>query len=200
MAKRAFSRRQLFRMGPRALAELKQESEGHEEPDPLRPPGACKDDAQFLSSCERCHACADACPYAAINIFKGPDHGQHESTPYMNPAESPCRWCKTMDCIQACPSDALQFNVDKPAAVEPQDLYRYVDPIAKVSIDHNKCMLSQGTLCDECNLFCPSHTKSILVLGRSVRLNEESCTGCGLCVAHCPATPNAITLVDGQQE
>jgi ferredoxin-type protein NapG len=189
-----FSRRQLFRLGPRLVTEIHKEKYKQEEPAPLRPPGGLADDQKFLDTCERCHACHDACPYAVISIFKGAEHGQHELTPYMNPAEEPCRWCKSMDCIQVCPSGALRFNADMPAETPTDSYYQHVAPMAKAQLDQDACMISHGTLCDECNLFCPSHVKSILVIGRTVRLNEESCVGCGLCVAHCPATPRALSL------
>ncbi len=195
-----FSRRQLFRLGPKVISEVHKDKQEVEEPIPLRPPGALRDDEGFLKTCERCHACADACPYDAIGVFHGAEHGQHELTPFMNPAEKPCRWCKTMDCVQACPSGALHFNDDKPDDVDPESLFQYVPAMAKIQFHQDACLITRGTLCDECNLFCPTHTKSILVIGRNVRIKEDVCTGCGLCVAHCPATPNALTLQDCSPE
>ena len=188
------SRRQLFSLGPRVITHGRQVSDDLRE-QPIRPPGANRDQRAFLDTCERCHQCADACPFDAVFVLEGPEHGEHEHTPYMKPMSRACRWCKDMPCVQACPSDALAFHAEMPANTDAQEYYQYVDPIAKIDVKQSHCMLSQGVLCDECSLFCPSHTKSILVLGRNVRVKEDACTGCGLCSVHCPATPNAISVI-----
>ncbi len=134
------SRRQFFKLGfGDALKEVfdKKPTEG-KTPQffPLRPPGAIQE-ASFVSECERCGACADACSYKAIFKF-GPAYGALEYTPYMKPSDSPCRWCKDFACIKACPSGALKIDAGK----QPQK-------IGLGQIDFDQCLTSHGTLCDD---------------------------------------------------
>jgi len=185
----AFNRRQLFRL---SLGDLTREvskivappaktGDREEEKFP-RPPGALADEALFLDTCERCHACADACPHGAIDQF-GPAEGRLEGTPFINPAAAPCHWCADMPCIAACPSGALQREAKLP-----------IPPIAKVSLDLDLCLNSQGILCDTCSFRCPTHIKAIRMVQRMPVLDAETCTGCGLCLHHCEAEPGAFEL------
>lgn len=184
-----FNRRQLFRL---RLGDLSREvgkvvggkDGSEEEGEPfVRPPGALEDEQAFQDTCERCGACADACPHGIIRKF-GPAFGPLEDTPYLEPEVDPCRWCEEMPCIAACPSGAL---TRKQSAM--------VLPIAKVSIDRGKCLNSQGVLCDTCSWRCPTHLKAIRMVNRFPVLDLEKCTGCGLCIYHCEAEPGAIALV-----
>jgi ferredoxin-type protein NapG len=185
-----FNRRQLFKL---RIGDLSREVGKIVAPRPAdtddrdserfpRPPGALRDEAQFLATCERCHACAGACPHGAIDQF-GPAHGRLEGTPFINPGAAPCHWCEEMPCIAACPSDALIHDPELP-----------VPPIAKVSLDLDKCLNRQGILCDTCSFRCPTHIKAIRMVNRMPQLDAEACTGCGMCLFHCDAEPTAFGL------
>ena len=180
------TRRQFFRLGLFDALDLVKDSTGpngsNKTPCLIRPPGAIKDDKVFSSTCERCGQCSEACSYDAI-FQLGPAAGSDEDTPVMDPNETPCRWCPTMDCINACPSGALSFNEDNS-----------VDPIGNVELDLNLCLTQQGILCDDCATICPSSIKAINMVDRTPRIDSEKCVGCGLCVYYCPATPVAIRL------
>jgi ferredoxin-type protein NapG len=89
-----------------------------------------------------------------------------------------------MPCINACPSGALHREPDLPVA-----------PIAKVSLDLNKCLNSHGTLCDTCAYRCPGEVRAIRMVYHRPVLDEERCTGCGMCIYHCDAEPSAFELV-----
>ena len=132
-----FNRRQLFKL---RLSDLTREvgktvapdsDGGEQEPRCPRPPGALPDNEMFLATCERCHACAGVCPHDAIQQF-GPASGRLEGTPFLDPASTPCRWCEDMPCIEACPSGALARQAEE-----------HVRPIAKVSLDLDRCLNSQ---------------------------------------------------------
>lgn len=190
-----FSRRQLFRL---RLGELTRElgkvvnppaqADDRDAQNFPRPPGALRDEALFLAACERCHACADACPHGAIDQF-GPAQGRLEGTPFINPAAAPCHWCEDMPCIDACPSDALQRAADVP-----------LQPIANVSLDLGRCLNSDGILCDTCSFRCPTHIKAIRMVQRMPVLDAESCTGCGMCLYHCEADPSAFEFILTNQQ
>jgi len=184
-----FNRRQLFKL---RLSDFTREvgktvvppKEGDDQEQRFpRPPGALSNDDAFPATCERCHACATACPHNVIQQF-GPASGRLEGTPFIDPAASPCRWCEDMPCIEVCPSGALARDAELPVA-----------PIAKVSLDLDRCLNSLGILCDTCSFRCPTHIKAIRMENRMPVLDTETCTGCGMCIYHCEADPSAFDLV-----
>ena len=184
-----FNRRQLFKLRigdlTREVGKIvapPAETDGDKEEQFPRPPGALRDEASFLETCERCHACAEACPYDAIDQF-GPAHGRLEGTPFINPAAAPCHWCEDMPCIAACPSDALLRDVARPVA-----------PIAKVTLNLDQCLNTHGVICDTCSFRCPTDIKAIRMVQRMPVLDADACTGCGMCVFHCEAEPSAFHL------
>lgn len=188
-----FSRRQLFRFRlgdlSREIGRTMRGGEGEEELEPfVRPPGALPDEEAFLSACERCHACAEACPYEVIKNF-GPAFGSLEGTPLIDPATTPCHWCEDMPCIKACPSGALT-----------QGGSEAIPPVGMVTIDLDHCLNRQGILCDTCSFRCPSHIKAIRMQQRLPVVDEKLCTGCGLCISHCEAEPSAISFVFPEPE
>ena len=140
------------------------------------------DEEEFLQTCERCHQCAEACPFGVIEIL-GPGAGDAEETPVLDPERNPCRWCESMDCVRACPSDALSLG----ATGQPR-------PIGRATLDHDACLNAQGVLCDECATVCPSEVGAMEMVGRYPRLDDDACVGCGLCAYHCEATPTAIGI------
>jgi ferredoxin-type protein NapG len=182
-----FNRRQLFklRLGDlsRQIGRVVGGAEEDEQGVPfVRPPGALEDEEVFVDTCERCHACAEACPYDVVRSF-GSSFGPLEGTPFLEPAIAPCRWCVDMPCIAACPSGALRREENAPVA-----------PVAKVSFDLSKCLNTQGTLCDTCSYRCPGEIRAIRMVQHRPVLDLERCTGCGMCIYHCEADPPAFEL------
>jgi len=183
-----FSRRNLFRLKPTDIAQLWVKSRkpaggaGDQSETPIRPPGALRIDAEFLSACERCHKCAEACPFDVIQQLS-PAAGAAEGTPFLMPESQPCHWCPGMDCIHACPSGALLFGENEK-----------VSPIARAVIHLDLCLVSQGVLCDTCAVRCPTDIKAIRMRGRFPVLDGDRCTGCGLCAYHCEAESAAISI------
>lgn len=185
------SRRQLFRMGPFGLLKnaLQADSSGDQTSDNksneaiLRPPGAIADEVEFKDACTACGKCAEACEYKAIFLFEAAD-GTLEGTPYMDADKNPCTWCKEKSCIHACDPGALRIESNNS-----------INPIGIAELAINNCMTSQGTLCDDCSLYCPSEINAIKMLKRKPILDQDLCTGCGMCLYHCPAEPvNAFKI------
>ncbi|MFT5465811.1 MAG: ferredoxin-type protein NapG [Verrucomicrobiales bacterium] len=190
-----FSRRQLFRLRlgglgseiGKAVASKRPDGEVEEQPF-LRPPGALEDEDDFLSSCERCHACADACPHDVIRQF-GPAFGKMEGTPFIDPASQPCRWCEDMPCVNACPSGALSLNENGATA-----------PVAKVKLNLDRCLNTEGILCDTCAWRCPDHLKAIRIVDRKPIVDTSSCSGCGMCLFYCDAEPTAFEFIYDEED
>lgn len=181
------SRRALFRLRPADVLFLVRESrqgDGGEscQPKPWRPPGAVDSEDEFLSLCERCGKCSEACPHDVISHL-GPAAGPAEATPIIDPIKNPCRWCTTMDCIRACPSGALRFDTNGG-----------VDPIGKASLNLDTCLTGQGILCDTCAQVCPSTIEAIRMRNNRPELDVERCTGCGMCAYYCESDPVSITM------
>jgi ferredoxin-type protein NapG len=89
-----------------------------------------------------------------------------------------------MPCIKACPSGALH-----------QEEGVSIPPVGKVSLNLDLCLNTQGILCDTCSFRCPTHIKAIRMIRRKPVLDQDRCTGCGLCITHCEAQPSAFSLI-----
>ncbi|MDQ7086340.1 MAG: 4Fe-4S dicluster domain-containing protein [Acidobacteriota bacterium] len=150
----------------------------------LRPPGALEETA-FRATCERCHACAEACPHDVI-LFLGPAYGEGlDGTPSILPRDGPCRMCDGLPCAAACPSGALRV------------VEREAIRMGTAVIDRARCWAAQGQPCDYCLAACPLGEKAIVAVGGVPRIRAEGCTGCGLCSHICPTTPRAIRIDPG---
>ena len=188
------SKRQLFRFGLRDIAKHIREGakDATEEDAPVdetiwfRPPGAIQAEDEFLSACERCPHCVEACPHQAISLL-GPAEGRKEGSPVLHPEKSPCHWCTDMPCIRACPTEALSFPKE-------EDITSLL-PIGTAQIDQSACLLADGILCDTCATRCPTHIRAIRMNGRDPVINDALCTGCGICATYCEAEPGAIKII-----
>jgi len=140
------------------------------------------DETSFLSICQRCSHCVTACPHHAIESL-GPEAHVAERTPVLHPDTAPCHWCEDMPCIEACPSGALSYGPD-----------RIVPPIGKAVLNMETCLTTEGVPCETCAQYCPPHVRAITMSGGRPVLDEDRCTGCGLCAYHCESTPSSIHI------
>lgn len=74
----------------------------------LRPPAAVD---EFLSLCIKCGQCLQVCPYDSIELSNIKE-GNGIGTPYINAYERGCYLCALLPCVLACPSGALDHNID----------------------------------------------------------------------------------------
>jgi len=160
------------RVGRRANAR------GAEHLPVMRPPGAVAA-RQFLELCTRCDDCADACPHNSIQKASPRLRGV-AGTPVIDPIIQPCWLCEDMPCVTACKTGALD------PSLEPQ--------LGTASVQEQTCLAHQGGTCTTCAERCPVEGAITLSQGRP-NINQEACTGCGICQYVCPAPQNAILLM-----
>ena len=143
----------------------------------VRPPGAI-DPSLFVQACDGCAACADVCPAQAISMT-GPAVAGRKPGPRIDGAQSPCVMCDDIACVAACPTNALA-PIDRGAI-----------RIAQIRFDEARCLAAVGEDpdCRVCADRCPVGTTAISMTVSSGPTISPACTGCGVCVHSCPATP-----------
>lgn len=154
----------------------------------LRPPGA-KPEREFLDTCFRCGACADACPAKCIRLSTSADD-ELRGTPTIDADLSACVVCDELACMKVCPSGALQL-VD-----------RFAIRMGVARVDERLCVRSRGDECRICVERCPIGAEAIEIdAGGKVRVIDpggdaggRGCVGCGVCQFFCPTTPKAIVV------
>lgn len=145
----------------------------------FRPPGT-KSELEFLVECNRCGICKDSCPVGIIKLFSLSQGAKLAGTPYIDPNENPCTFCKK--CIEACPTEALH--------------YKDSASIGYARVNKNTCLTYKEVMCDYCVYSCPVKDAIRLENGKPV-INRENCNGCGLCVAHCISDTKGMEIVPG---
>ena len=150
----------------------------------LRPPGALKDDAAFVSACIGCGVCGEVCPPHCIRFYKN-SGGPKANTPYINASEVACILCNK--CMEACPTKALS------------PMPRNEVDMGVAQIDRTACYpwVDRG-ICGACVAICPLGDKAISFKSwnQYQPMVHKACVGCGLCVEICPHPSTPIWIVD----
>jgi len=184
----------------------------------LRPPGAIKED-DFLTACIKCGLCAEACQNRDTNIdrvtglakegtlkmAKGGDH-KLIGTPYFIPTDVPCYMCEDIPCVPVCPSGALnQASVSN----ESDELDINKARMGLAVVHKESCIAFWGIQCDACYRACPLLGEAITIeMHRNERtgkhtfmlpiVNDNACTGCGLCEIACVTEKPAIFVLPNE--
>lgn len=135
---------------------------------PPRPPWAPIDDAHFTALCTRCSECVRACPRAVLHIGDG-------GYPQIRFTERGCSLCG--DCVRACLPQALR-RVEGAAPWTSS---------ARIGAD---CLARRRVECRVCGEACGVGAIRFRPSRGGVSQPESDaarCTGCGDCVAVCPA-------------
>ncbi len=167
----------------------------------LRPPGASKNDAEFISSCIKCGLCVEACPFYTLKLAT-PNDDTTLGTPFFEARKVPCYMCKDIPCAEACPTDALQLErLYQPKKPDTDKSYTEAD-INNATMG----VAYAGIQCDACYRACPIIDKAIsLEYKRNERtgkhgfllpiVDSDYCTGCGMCEKACVTElPTIIVL------
>ena len=100
----------------------------------LRPPGAVNED-EFIYACIKCGLCVQICPVDAIKLATIKD-GLSYGTPYIDPRAQACDFsCDALQCIETCPTSALDFIPFKTAGEEAFIAYNKANP--NIGKDYN---------------------------------------------------------------
>jgi MauM/NapG family ferredoxin protein len=139
----------------------------------LRPPGAVTEE-HFAGTCIRCGRCVEVCPYLCIEPLDI-RNGVNAGTPIIRVETIPCYLC--MKCVDVCPTGALQRVSQKETRM------------GMAVIDRHSCLSwDKKILCRTCYSVCPFMDKAMHLEDFKPVVDEEHCTGCGICTHACPVT------------
>jgi len=162
----------------------------------IRPPGSVPEET-LLSRCYRCGECMKVCMTGGIQpaVMEAGISGLW--TPVLVPRIGGCEKTCNM-CGQVCPSGAI-----RPLHLVEKTFVR----MGTVSIDRSRCIAwEQQKLCLICDEICPFAAIDFRLIkdaeGESKRpfINEEVCTGCGLCEQKCPVEGSSAIVVSPSGE
>jgi ferredoxin-type protein NapF len=143
----------------------------------FRPPRALPAGA-FEERCNRCGECAKACPARIIARGSG-------GFPKIDFTHGACSFCG--DCVRACAAGALRrTDGGAPWRLE-----------ARIG---DACLALRGVECRICGECCDAGAIRFRPCRGAVaqpRLDADLCSGCGACVAPCPA--GAIGMTNGPE-
>jgi ferredoxin-type protein NapG len=145
-----------------------------------RPPGALPE-KQFMETCSRCGQCERVCPAQCIRIDHSGRRGN--GVPFIDVDAMPCVLCDGLACMQTCPSGALRKT-----PVEEIDMGTAV-------WNEHLCVRSRGVECTICIDNCPIGADALSLQDNRVHVNEDHCTGCGVCQNKCPTNPKSIVVM-----
>jgi len=156
----------------------------------VRPPFALPE-LEFILACTRCGDCIDACPHNVLFPLSASYGADVASTAALDVLNGGCHLCEDWPCISACEAEALKIPmVEQEADAEERMVW---PKMARASILRDECLPFKGPECGACEGSCP--IPNTLVFNREKpQINQDSCSGCGLCLAACIAAPKAIKI------
>jgi ferredoxin-type protein NapF len=147
----------------------------------LRPPWSVAE-ARFRVACTRCGECISACP---TGILKADGEGY----PFVDFSGGECAFCAA--CVTACRDGALVRDASSAA------------PWTLKALFEASCLAEKGVMCLVCREQCERNAIRLQPRQGSVpmpQLDAGACTGCGACVAPCPAGSIRITTIESAAE
>jgi ferredoxin-type protein NapF len=140
----------------------------------IRPPWS--DEESLSRHCTSCGECISACPQ---NIL----FADHEGRPAVTFLDGECTFCGA--CAGACNVPVFDLNRNDPWPI-----------LISISED---CLLHSGVTCQLCTDVCDAQALRFDMRVRpsgAINIDTKACTGCGACIASCPAS--AIVAQDGR--
>jgi MauM/NapG family ferredoxin protein len=166
-------------------------TEGHQafSPTLIRPPGSAAE-TEFLARCVRCGECMRVCPTNALQPAFSEGGWTGLWTPVLKMKTGYCEYECSL-CSQVCPTHAIQLlTLDQKKKVR----------IGTAFFDRNRCLpYASARTCIVCEEHCPTPKKAIWfeevsvpgpdgerVTVKQPHVNQDLCTGCGICENKCP--------------
>jgi ferredoxin-type protein NapF len=141
-------------------------------PPPVRPPWTSE--TSIAEACTHCGACAEACGPGLISLGAG-------GLPALDFTAGECTFCAA--CADACPEPVF------PDVAERKRAFSHVVAIGSTTAA-SPCLTHRGVVCQTCRDECPEAAIrfAFRIGGPAVpQVVEDLCTGCGACIAACPA-------------
>jgi ferredoxin-type protein NapF len=121
-------------------------------------------------TCRTCHRpCVAACGQDIVRIH--PDGHALAGIPWLDFSAAGCTFCG--ECVRACP-----YLVAGDDAAAPT--------LGTARLERGRCLNWQGVICRSCLGACPVQALQ-QDRHRRVIVTADRCTGCGMCIAICPA-------------
>ena len=136
-----------------------------------------RDPEAFTETCTRCGECLRSCPEGIIAVGDG-------GFPGVDFRRGACTFCG--NCAERCP-EGLFLDTREPG--------RAWERRATIS---ERCLAARGVLCRACEDSCDFGALSFRFLGAAIPgpvVDASSCSGCGACVAACPAGAAEVNQV-----
>jgi len=150
----------------------------------IRPPGALPED-RFVSVCTGCGECLKVCPNNALHpvfLEAGLD-GIYtpKLVPRIGYCEELCNFCG-----RVCPTQAIRsLDLEEKRLVQ----------MGVAHIDKTRCIAHDtDKTCIVCNEQCSYHAV-LLDEKKRPRVDEDKCTGCGICENKCPVDGESAIVV-----
>jgi len=164
----------------------------------IRPPGAASEDA-LADLCIRCGNCVRACPTGGLTHATTEAGPLGFQTPVLSGRDGGCAYeCNA--CGRACPTGAIEE-----LSLEVKQRER----LGVAEVDFGRCVpASRKQPCLVCYAACPVFAIELATIGRTGErgdrlmvpwINDDACTGCGLCEARCPVAGEAAIRVEPLQ-
>lgn len=157
----------------------------------IRPPGSIPE-PQFLAKCVGCGECMKACPTNTLQPCMFTDGFNRLYTPKMVPRVAGCEE-KCHLCGHVCPTGAIRKL--------PYEEKQFVK-VGTAVVDRNRCVAwEQNKECLVCDEVCPYNAITAHYVETTTGkfkvpvVDEELCTGCGMCEQHCPVADTAAIVI-----
>ena len=121
--------------------------------------------------CRECPApCLASC--ADQLIRRHPADHEHSGQPYLDLSRAGCTFCG--DCTTACPQTD-----------------RALEKVGLAKLDQAQCTAWNAVICVSCRGICSAI--QVDLRGRP-SIEDEACTGCGICISRCPVEAFEVTV------